>query len=73
MQWFLQRLVGMCGAAEWPSLDDIDDDRLLADYTDYGVHNSPKRVREWVGVEEAAGITPEISTATPGSFMVECH
>ena len=78
MQWVLQRLVGMCGAAEWPSLDDIDDDtvddeddRLLADYTDYGVHNSPKRVREWVGVEEAAGITPEISTATLS--MVECR
>jgi hypothetical protein len=26
MKWFLQRLVGMCGAAGWPSLDDDDDD-----------------------------------------------
>jgi HNH endonuclease len=26
MQWILQRLVGMCGAAEWPSLDMDDDD-----------------------------------------------
>jgi hypothetical protein len=53
MQWFLQRLVGMCGAAGWPSLDDDDDD--TAD-----MHNSLKRVHEWVGAEEAAGITPEL-------------
>src|SRR5207245_411769 len=26
MQWFLQRLVGMCGAAGWPSLELDDDD-----------------------------------------------
>jgi hypothetical protein len=26
MQWILQRVVGMCGAAKWPNLDDIDDD-----------------------------------------------
>jgi hypothetical protein len=76
MQWVLQRLVAMSGAAGWPSLDDIDDDTvddddgwLIPDYTDYSL----KRVDEWVGTEEAAGITPEISTATPGSFMVECH
>jgi hypothetical protein len=31
MQWFLQRLVGMCGAARWPSFDDDDD--LIPDYT----------------------------------------
>src|SRR3954462_6046961 len=71
MQWVLQRLVGMCGAAEWPSLDEIDDDTvddddgcLVPDHIDYGVHNSLGRVREWVGAEEAAGMTPEISTAT---------
>jgi len=80
MQWVLQRLVGMCGAAEWPSLDDIDDDSaeseddwLTADYIDYSVHNSPKRVRKWVGAEEAAGITPDTSTATPGLSVIECH
>jgi hypothetical protein len=28
MQWFLQRLVGMCGAAGWPSLDLDDDDTI---------------------------------------------
>jgi len=28
MRWILQRLVGMCGATEWPSLDDIDDDSV---------------------------------------------
>jgi hypothetical protein len=26
MQWFLQRLMGMCGSAEWPSLELEDDD-----------------------------------------------
>jgi hypothetical protein len=28
MQWVLQRLVGMCGAAGWPSLDLYDDDTV---------------------------------------------
>jgi hypothetical protein len=71
MQWFLQRLMGMCGAAGWPSFDDDDDDTvdnddgwLIPDYTYSNVHNSLKRVREWVGAEEAAGITPETSAAT---------
>jgi hypothetical protein len=78
MQWVLQRLVGMSGAAGWPSLDDIDDDSveneddwLIADYTDYGVHNSPKRVREWVGAEEIAPMTPEM--VTPHPSVIECH
>jgi hypothetical protein len=31
MQWALQRLVGMCGAAGWPSLDSIDDDTIDGD------------------------------------------
>jgi hypothetical protein len=35
------------------------------------VHNSLKRVREWA--EEAAGMTPEISTTTPGLSAIECH
>jgi len=73
MQWVLQRLVGMCGAAEWPSLDLDDDD--IADNDDGGqiysnVLNSLKRAREWVGAEEAAGITPETSTPTP---VIECY
>ena len=44
MRWVLKRLVGMCGAAEWPSLDEFDDDTvddddgcLVPDYTDYSV------------------------------------
>jgi hypothetical protein len=36
MQWVLQRLVGMCGAAGWPKLDldddDIDDGWLIPDH-----------------------------------------
>jgi hypothetical protein len=78
MQWVLQRLMGMCGAAGWPSLDwdddddDNDDSWLIPDYTDYKVHNSLKRVREWVGAWEAAGITPETSTATPGPPVIQC-
>jgi hypothetical protein len=76
MQWVLQRLVGMCGAAEWPSLDLDDDD--IADNNDgrqiySNVLNSLKRVREWVGAEEAAGVTPETSAATPGAAVVECY
>jgi len=68
MQWFLQRLVGMSGAAGWPSLDDDDDDSidnddvgLVSDDTYSNVHNSLKRVYEWVDAE-TAGITPQIST-----------
>jgi hypothetical protein len=76
MQWVLQRLVGMCGAAGWPILDLDDDD--IADNDDgrqiySNVYNSLKRVREWVGAEEAVGITPETSTATPRVSVVECH
>ena len=71
LQWILQRLVGMCGAAEWPSLDwDDDDNWLFPDDTDCNVHNSLKRVREWDGAEEAWGITPETSTATPGASVI---
>jgi hypothetical protein len=80
MQWFLQRLVGMCGAAGWPSLDDDDDDSvdnndgwLIPDYTYSDVHNPLKRVREWVGAEEAVRITPETSTATPGLSVIQCY
>ena len=79
MQWFLQRLVGMCGAAGWPSLDEYDDDTIdgedgwfVPDRIDYDVLNSSGRIREWVA-EEAAGITPESSTATPGLPVIECH
>ena len=76
MQWVLQRLVGMCGAAGWPSLDSSDDDTIdgeggwfVPNRIDY---NSSERVRKWVGAEEAAGITPESSTATPGLSAIEC-
>jgi hypothetical protein len=79
MQWILQRLVGMCGAAGWPSLDwdddifDNNDSWLIPDYTDCSVHNALKRVREWVGAEEAAGLTPEISAAIPGPSVIPCY
>jgi hypothetical protein len=80
MQWVLQRLVGMCGAAGWLSLDldddDIDDNDnswLIPDYTDRNVYNSLKRVREWVGAEEAAGITPETSAAIPDPAVIQCY
>jgi hypothetical protein len=79
MQWVLQRLVGMCGAAGWPSLDDDDDDDDSVDnddgrdYTYSNVYDSFKRVREWVGAEEAIGITPETSTATPGLPAIQCY
>ena len=88
MQWFLQRLVGMCGAAGWPSLDLDDDDRRWLAYSGLYrlqcVHNSLKRARELAPpppprvisgqlvAEVAAGITPATSTATPGPSMIEC-
>ena len=62
---------------EWPSLDlDLDDDEI-ADNDDGGqiysnVYNSLKRVREWVGAEEAVGITPETSTVIPHVSVIEC-
>src|SRR3954451_7922411 len=73
MQWVLQRLVGMCGAAEWPSLDEIDDDTVDDDDGCLVPDYSLWRVREWVSAEKAAGMTPEISTATPDLPMIECH
>jgi hypothetical protein len=75
MQWVLHRLVGMCGAAEWPSWDMIEDDTIDSDDgypTDYNMHNSSERVREWVDAE-AAGITTETSAATPSLSVMECH
>jgi HNH endonuclease len=78
MQWILQRLVGMCGAAEWPSLDDIDNDSVdnddnpaILDY--FSAQKSFKRVSEWVDVKKAASFTPETATTTPGPTMIECH
>ena len=50
---------------------DNDDGWLILDYTYSNVHNSSKRVREWIGAEKAAGITPEPSTATPGPSVIQ--
>ena len=79
MQWVLQRLVGMCGAAEWPSLDEIDDDAdaddgcLVPDSTGYGVRDSLEGIRGWVGAGGPAGMTPGRSTATPDLSVIECY
>jgi hypothetical protein len=77
MQWVLQRLVGMSGAAGWPSLnldddDSVDDsdDWLIPDYID---DNILKRVREWVSAEEAANTMPGTPTDTSNSAVIECH
>src|SRR5271156_1350700 len=75
MQWILQRLVGMSGAAGWPSLDDIDEDIdedgwLGVDYTDYDVRGTLKRVREWA---EAGGVTPELPTTPSGPSVIQCY
>jgi len=74
MQWFLQRLVGMSGAAGWPILE-LDDDSgddgggwLIPDQIS-DVYNSLKRVSEWVGTD----ITPETATPTTGPSVIECH
>ena len=62
MQWFLQRLMGMCGAAGWPCFD-LDDDDIEDDGVNYGYMNytpwlipdcadnkarSNKSVYEWI-------------------------
>ena len=59
-------------------LDDDDDDSvdnndgwLIPNHAYSNVHNSLKRVHEWVGAEEAVGITPETSTATPGLSAIQ--
>ena len=76
MQWVLQRLVGMSGAAGWPALDtfeddtiDSDDGLLVSDYTDYNVHDSSERVSEWFSADETIGLTSESSTPAP----IECY
>jgi hypothetical protein len=63
---------------EWPSLNLDDDDDDIAHNDDGGqiysnVYNSLKRVREWVGAEEAVGITQETSTVTPRVSVIECE
>jgi hypothetical protein len=45
MQWLLQRLVAMSGAAGWPIFDDTvgdDDGWLFPDDTDYSLKKSPR-------------------------------
>jgi hypothetical protein len=39
MQWVLQRLVGICGAAEWPSLD-LDDDDIANNDDGWQIHSN---------------------------------
>ena len=80
MQWVLQRLVGMCGAAEWPSLDEIDDETvddddgcLVPDDPDYDMDDTLNRVREWASAEETAGMTPETSMSTRDPSVIECY
>jgi len=78
MQWILQRLVGMSGAAGWPMLDWDDDESiaddglLIPDHTS-NVEDALKRVSDWVATEKPADITPEISTTTPCPSMIPCH
>jgi len=79
MQWVLQRLVGMSGAAGWPALDLDDDDSVedgdawrIPDDTS-NVDDTLKRVYKWVISENAASITPEISTPTRSSSVIPCH
>jgi len=77
MQWHLQRLVGMSGAAGWSNLDDSDDDSIddgdcwpIRD--SFNVHDSLNRVRDWVSAE-AAEMTAETSTPEQGGSVVECY
>jgi hypothetical protein len=58
MQWVLQRLMGMCGSAGWPSLeledDDIDDyfnynyTDCIPSHTDDNACTSYKTVHKWI-------------------------
>jgi len=56
MPWFLQRVAGMCGAAEWPKLDYDDHDHdtvdteaswCIPEHTHGHARNVLQRVREW--------------------------
>ena len=53
MQWYLQRLVSMSGAAGWPSLDwDDDDDDMIPclnpSYANGNVNTTSQDVYEWI-------------------------
>ena len=54
MQWYLQRLVAMSGAADWPSLvwDDDDDDNIIPcpnpSYADGNMNTTIQDVYEWI-------------------------
>ena len=78
MQWILQRLVGMSGAAGWPILvlddESFDDDNgwFVPDLNP-NLDNSLERVCKWVTTNEAAGSGPEISTATPCPSVIPVH
>jgi len=77
MQWVLQRLVGMSGAAGWPALD-LDDDEsgdngwYIQDHTS-NMDDTLKRVCDWVSAGKAVDITPEFSTPTPCPSVIPCH
>ncbi|KIX07810.1 uncharacterized protein Z518_02464 [Rhinocladiella mackenziei CBS 650.93] len=77
MQWVLQRLVGMSGAAGWPILDlddeNVDDDGWFVPDLTPNLDNSLKRVCEWVTTRDAADVRPEISTATPCPSVIPCQ
>jgi hypothetical protein len=54
MQWYLQRLVAMSGATDWPSLvwDDDDDDNIIPcpnpSYADGNMNTTSHDVYEWI-------------------------
>jgi len=47
---------------------DDNDNWLIPDHIDCSVHDSLKRVREWIGAEEAADTMPEAPTDTPSPY-----
>jgi hypothetical protein len=74
MQWYLQRLVAMSGAAEWPSLDWDDDDNIIPclnpSYADGNVNTTFQGVYEWISPRlPPLNSEPDVTTYTT---PVEC-
>ena len=74
MQWYLQRLVAMSGAAGWPSFDWDDDDDSIpcfnSTYADGNANTTFQDVSEWIP-SPLPPLDPEpaVATYTP---PVEC-
>jgi hypothetical protein len=82
MQWMLQRLVGISGAADWPELDlseEDDDDFYTSTMPDLlpdeggPTDSSPETVRDWIPPPTSAEDAKVTETATGAMEVVEAR